>query len=213
MLAVCASAVVAAAPRGAEPRVGVTPGSVRVAADVKAPWREPGCQEQAHGGASPSPSSPVPSSPSPSSATPSSGSPRSGSLSSANLISSEAGGSTSAPPAGAARTQSAAAYSASSYWDGRYAQRATHFDWFFSHSALRPLLRHAMALPALPALHVGCGNSDLSIGIGEDGTPVSPPDPRLAFGVAGRGSASSSCPRRHCAACAVRQGYPGLRVL
>lgn len=74
----------------------------------------------------------------------------------------------SSPVSGAQR----AVYSASSYWDGRYAQRATHFDWFFSYSAVRPLLRHAMTLPALPALHVGCGNSDLSIGLGHDGTPV-----------------------------------------
>lgn len=29
-----------------------------------------------------------------------------------------------------------------------------------------------MTMPAAPVLHVGCGNSDLSIGIGEDGTPV-----------------------------------------
>ncbi|KAI8474620.1 MAG: hypothetical protein J3K34DRAFT_517946 [Monoraphidium minutum] len=76
-----------------------------------------------------------------------------------------------AAPAAVSRP-SASAYSACSYWDGRYAQRATHFDWFFSYSALRPLLRHAMTLPGMPALHVGCGNSDLSIGIGEDGTPV-----------------------------------------
>jgi len=67
-------------------------------------------------------------------------------------------------------------YSASTYWNDRYAQRqrnATSFDWFFSYAALRSLLRHALTLPALPALHVGCGNSDLSIGLGQDGTPVS----------------------------------------
>jgi hypothetical protein len=65
-------------------------------------------------------------------------------------------------------------YSAGSYWDGRYSSRTgpAHFDWFFSYHALRPLLRAALALPGAPALHVGCGNSDLSIGIGEDGTPV-----------------------------------------
>jgi len=74
------------------------------------------------------------------------------------------------PPPGAK-----AGYSASAYWDDRYAQdrRGRHFDWFLSYSALRPLLQHAMTMPAAPVLHVGCGNSDLSIGIGEDGTPVS----------------------------------------
>lgn len=67
----------------------------------------------------------------------------------------------------------ASSYSASSYWDDRYGQRApTHFDWFFSHRALRALLADAATLPGERALHVGCGNSDLSIGIGEDGTPV-----------------------------------------
>lgn len=76
-------------------------------------------------------------------------------------------------PAAGEQTQRAV-YSACDYWDSRYAQRATHFDWFFSYSAVRPLLRHAMTLPALPALHVGCGNSDLSIGLGADGTPVRP---------------------------------------
>ncbi|GBF88791.1 hypothetical protein Rsub_01692 [Raphidocelis subcapitata] len=79
-----------------------------------------------------------------------------------------------APPAGPPAAAKPAGYSAASYWDSRYAgdRRGVRFDWFFSYAALRPLLRHSMPLPALPALHVGCGNSDLSVGLGEDGTPV-----------------------------------------
>lgn len=64
-------------------------------------------------------------------------------------------------------------YADSSYWDGRYAHRpVVHFDWFFSYKALRNLLQHAITQPTLPVLHVGCGNSDLSNGLAEDGIPV-----------------------------------------
>ncbi|KAI8470462.1 MAG: S-adenosyl-L-methionine-dependent methyltransferase [Monoraphidium minutum] len=67
-------------------------------------------------------------------------------------------------------------YAQGSYWDGRYAaarpHQPAHFDWFFSFAALRPLLAHAVTLPGEPALHVGCGNSDLGVGLGADGTPV-----------------------------------------
>ena len=40
------------------------------------------------------------------------------------------------------------------------------------HAALHAFLRAAMTQPALPVLHVGCGNSDLCDGLGAEGTPV-----------------------------------------
>ncbi|GBF90084.1 hypothetical protein Rsub_02792 [Raphidocelis subcapitata] len=78
------------------------------------------------------------------------------------------------PPASAATAAKPAGYSAASYWDNRYAsdRRGIHFDWFLSYKALSPLLRHALPPGHLPVMHVGCGNSDLSTGLCEDGTPV-----------------------------------------
>lgn len=64
-----------------------------------------------------------------------------------------------------------AGYSTDSYWDNRYAERNTHFDWFFNYSALAPLINAACSKLG-PCLHVGCGNSGLSVGMVKDGFEV-----------------------------------------
>ena len=60
-------------------------------------------------------------------------------------------------------------YSSDSYWNDRYSGSPTHFDWFFTHAALAPLLREACSPDAGPCLHVGCGNSNLSDGMARSG--------------------------------------------
>lgn len=62
-------------------------------------------------------------------------------------------------------------YSTDSYWNDRYAERSTHFDWFFNYSALASLIRETCERKE-PCLHVGCGNSGLSEGMVHDGYQV-----------------------------------------
>jgi hypothetical protein len=62
-------------------------------------------------------------------------------------------------------------YSTDSYWDSRYAERSTHFDWFFNYSALASLIQQTCDTEG-PCLHVGCGNSGLSEGMVHDGFEV-----------------------------------------
>ncbi|WIA36651.1 hypothetical protein OEZ86_007935 [Tetradesmus obliquus] len=57
------------------------------------------------------------------------------------------------------------------YWNDRYAERSTHFDWFFNYSALASLIRETCERKE-PCLHVGCGNSGLSEGMVHDGYQV-----------------------------------------
>eukprot|EP00878_Enallax_costatus_P001807 GHUV01001965.1.p1 GENE.GHUV01001965.1~~GHUV01001965.1.p1 ORF type:complete len:491 (+),score=177.40 GHUV01001965.1:514-1986(+) len=64
-----------------------------------------------------------------------------------------------------------AGYSTDAYWDNRYAERSTHFDWFFNYSALASLINMACEKFG-PCLHVGCGNSGLSVGMVKDGFEV-----------------------------------------
>jgi SAM-dependent methyltransferase len=64
-------------------------------------------------------------------------------------------------------------YSTDSYWNSRYAEKSTHFDWFFNYSALAALINATCDRCAGPMLHVGCGNSALSDGMAEDGYRVS----------------------------------------
>ncbi|KAF6261393.1 S-adenosyl-L-methionine-dependent methyltransferase [Scenedesmus sp. NREL 46B-D3] len=62
-------------------------------------------------------------------------------------------------------------YSSDSYWNDRYAERSTHFDWFFNYSALASLIQETCTRDG-PCLHVGCGNSGLSEGMVLDGYQV-----------------------------------------
>ena len=66
-----------------------------------------------------------------------------------------------------------AGYSSDAYWNDRYAERNTHFDWFFTYSALQQLICATCWNRNLPMLHVGCGNSGLSEGMARDGFEVS----------------------------------------
>jgi hypothetical protein len=66
-----------------------------------------------------------------------------------------------------------AGYSTDSYWNSRYAERSTHFDWFYNYSALAELISTACDSQAGPCLHVGCGNSGFSEGMVQDGFKVS----------------------------------------
>jgi hypothetical protein len=68
-----------------------------------------------------------------------------------------------------------AGYSTDSYWNSRYAERSTHFDWFFNYSALAELINVACDSEAGPCLHVGCGNSGFSEGMVQDGYEASTP--------------------------------------
>lgn len=61
-------------------------------------------------------------------------------------------------------------YAQGTYWDGRYAERETSFDWFFTYGALRELICDSLShTKALPCLHVGCGNSTIQLGMVKDG--------------------------------------------
>lgn len=73
-----------------------------------------------------------------------------------------------------------AGYSTDSYWNSRYAERSTHFDWFYNYSALAELIGTACDSQAGPCLHVGCGNSGFSEGMVQDGFEVSVVDALLA---------------------------------
>lgn len=72
------------------------------------------------------------------------------------------------------QTSNRAGYSTDAYWDNRYAEKSTHFDWFYNYSALAPLINKACDQCA-PCLHVGCGNSGLSTGMAKDGFQVRMP--------------------------------------
>lgn len=65
-----------------------------------------------------------------------------------------------------------AGYSTDSYWNSRYAERSTHFDWFYNYSALAELIGTACDSEAGRCLHVGCGNSGFSEGMVQDGFQV-----------------------------------------
>lgn len=65
-----------------------------------------------------------------------------------------------------------AGYSTDSYWNSRYAERSTHFDWFYNYSALAELITTTCDSQAGPCLHVGCGNSGFSEGMVQDGFQV-----------------------------------------
>ena len=92
-----------------------------------------------------------------------------------------------------------ASYAKGTYWDDRYAERETNFDWFFTYQALRELIADALGhTKALPCLHVGCGNSTLQLGMASDGFTVcnvSPHNPA-------HGTAAGPCV--HARACADR---------
>jgi hypothetical protein len=72
----------------------------------------------------------------------------------------------------AAVAAAVAGYSTDTYWNSRYAERSTHFDWFFNYSALADLVNTTCDSQAGPCLHVGCGNSGFSEGMTLDGFEV-----------------------------------------
>jgi hypothetical protein len=94
--------------------------------------------------------------------------------SAATATSAAAPAAASQPAAGAAAAAVPAqvGYSTGSYWNNRYAEKSTHFDWFYSYSALQRLIRSTCGRPEAPVLHVGCGNSELSARMAEDGFQV-----------------------------------------
>ncbi|XP_074307360.1 uncharacterized protein LOC141642453 [Silene latifolia] len=60
------------------------------------------------------------------------------------------------------------AYGEASYWDRRYTQDQSPFDWYQNYSALSPLLNLYLS-PSNRLLVVGCGNSAFSEGMANDG--------------------------------------------
>ncbi|KAL2922283.1 EEF1A lysine methyltransferase 4 [Bienertia sinuspersici] len=59
-------------------------------------------------------------------------------------------------------------YGDPSYWDNRYNQEESPFDWYQKYSALAPLL-HLLISPSQRTLVIGCGNSPFSEGMADDG--------------------------------------------
>lgn len=59
-------------------------------------------------------------------------------------------------------------YGEPSYWDKRYTQEDSPFDWYQKYTALAPLL-HLYLSPSHRILAIGCGNSPFSEGMVEDG--------------------------------------------
>ncbi|XP_057810229.1 uncharacterized protein LOC131024706 isoform X2 [Salvia miltiorrhiza] len=65
-------------------------------------------------------------------------------------------------------TTSTQAYGEAWYWDNRYAQDPSTFDWYQKYPSLAPLIR--LYIPRHhPILVVGCGNSGFSEGLADDG--------------------------------------------
>eukprot|EP00771_Trimastix_marina_P003987 gnl/Trimastix_PCT/711.p1 GENE.gnl/Trimastix_PCT/711~~gnl/Trimastix_PCT/711.p1 ORF type:complete len:261 (-),score=88.79 gnl/Trimastix_PCT/711:51-833(-) len=64
-------------------------------------------------------------------------------------------------------------YGDSQYWDDRYAEEDTSFDWYLSYPQLKEVLTpHLQPLRddnSLRILNIGCGNSRLSVQMSEDG--------------------------------------------
>lgn len=60
--------------------------------------------------------------------------------------------------AGGGSTTSTQAYGEAWYWDNRYAQDPSTFDWYQKYPSLAPLIRLYIPLHH-PILVVGCGNS------------------------------------------------------
>ncbi|KAH6808566.1 S-adenosyl-L-methionine-dependent methyltransferases superfamily protein [Perilla frutescens var. frutescens] len=61
------------------------------------------------------------------------------------------------------------AYGEAWYWDNRYAQDPSTFDWYQKYSSLAPLIRLYLPHHHHPILVVGCGNSAFSEGVVDDG--------------------------------------------
>ena len=61
-----------------------------------------------------------------------------------------------------------AEYGRREYWDTRYAQTPTPYDWLLNYTALRPIF-HRYVTPSDKVLNVGCGNSLLPQEMAEDG--------------------------------------------
>lgn len=59
-------------------------------------------------------------------------------------------------------------YGEPSYWDNRYNQEESPFDWYQNYSALAPLLSTFLS-PTNRVLVIGCGNSTFSEGMADDG--------------------------------------------
>ncbi|KAF8065563.1 Xab2 [Scenedesmus sp. PABB004] len=81
-------------------------------------------------------------------------------------------GAAGSPRGAGAAAPRAAGYSTDAYWNGRYAEKSTHFDWFYNYGALAGLIGATCDAGAGPVLHVGCGNSGLSEGMVQDGYTV-----------------------------------------
>lgn len=60
-----------------------------------------------------------------------------------------------------ATSSSTQAYGEAWYWDNRYTQDPSTFDWYQKYSSLAPLIRLYLP-PHHPILVVGCGNSGKS---------------------------------------------------
>lgn len=79
-----------------------------------------------------------------------------------------ADGTPAAAGGGGISTTSTQAYGEAWYWDNRYAQDPSTFDWYQKYSSLAPLIR--LYIPRHhPVLAVGCGNSGFSEGMVDDG--------------------------------------------
>ncbi|XP_042055148.1 EEF1A lysine methyltransferase 4-like [Salvia splendens] len=72
-------------------------------------------------------------------------------------------------PAAGGSTTSTQAYGEAWYWDNRYSQDPSTFDWYQKYPSLGPLIRLYIPTHHHPILVVGCGNSGFSEEMADDG--------------------------------------------
>ncbi|KAJ4455533.1 putative protein kinase domain protein [Paratrimastix pyriformis] len=54
------------------------------------------------------------------------------------------------------------------YWDERYSEKDTSFEWYFPYSIIRPIF-HEYVQPESRILQIGCGNSHVADDLFDDG--------------------------------------------